>query len=295
MHVTASAQVGASFRSTIFGPLPQLSPLRRSMSLLKSSTPTPTSSFVSVEETNHTTSDNERDANLGHPDAYSDSGSYGEGPSLSVEDRHFLEITGGAGGPHGGEGGIGGDGRGGGSGGYGEGPSLSVEDRHFLEITGGTGGEGGIGGDGRGGLWTVINRGLTIIGGSGGYGEGPSLSVEDLRFSEITGGAGGTGGRHGGKGGIGGRGQAPDLLMPLLSIDEKFRMPNLTVAEFCQRYSLSKKICSLLEEQGFETAGELLEVSSTALRDAGFKGGHILELKRALNEVFYSRAPRSSV
>jgi hypothetical protein len=61
-------------------------------------------------------------------------------------------------------------------------------------------------------------------------------------------------------------------------------LPTLPLAEFCQEYRLSEKIRNLLDEQGFETAGSLLEVSDISLLEDGFKKGQIAEMKRALSQ-----------
>jgi hypothetical protein len=63
------------------------------------------------------------------------------------------------------------------------------------------------------------------------------------------------------------------------------RVPTLTVAEFCQKYHFGDKIRNLLDQQGFETAGAILEVSEMSLLEVGFKIGHIAEMKRALRQL----------
>lgn len=64
-------------------------------------------------------------------------------------------------------------------------------------------------------------------------------------------------------------------------------LPTLPLAEFCQEYRLSEKIRNLLDEQGFETAGSLLEVSDISLLEDGFKKGQIAEMKRALTQFLH--------
>jgi hypothetical protein len=61
----------------------------------------------------------------------------------------------------------------------------------------------------------------------------------------------------------------------------------LTLAEFCLKYQVSDTIRGLLEADGFETAGALLNVSEKDLKEDGFKRGHIAELKRALREFVH--------
>ncbi|KAJ6587899.1 hypothetical protein B0H19DRAFT_1097361 [Mycena capillaripes] len=103
------------------------------------------------------------------------------------------------------------------------------------------------------------------------------------RFRRIHGGTGGEGGPSDIIGGRGGTGQGTRFSHQLLCIDGK-DLPRLSLAEFCQEYKLSDKIHQLLDDQGFETVGALLEVTDTDLKDIGFKIGHIAELKRALND-----------
>jgi hypothetical protein len=67
-------------------------------------------------------------------------------------------------------------------------------------------------------------------------------------------------------------------------------LPNLSVAQFCQKYCLSEGIRNALEDYGCSTAGALFEVSEGDLKDAGFKGGHIAELRRALKQ-FVAKYP----
>ncbi|KAJ6540424.1 hypothetical protein B0H19DRAFT_1313086 [Mycena capillaripes] len=135
--------------------------------------------------------------------------------------------------------------------------------------SGGTGGKGGEGG---------------YTGGEGGLGEAAQLAMENVdRFRRIHGGTGGEGGASDNIGGRGGAGQGPRFSHQLLSIDGK-GLPPLSVAEFCQEYQLSDKIHQLLDNQGFETVGALFKLTDTDLKDAGFKIGHIAELRRALDD-----------
>ncbi|KAF8150277.1 kinase-like domain-containing protein [Mycena galopus ATCC 62051] len=62
-------------------------------------------------------------------------------------------------------------------------------------------------------------------------------------------------------------------------------VPNISVLDFCLQYRVSDKIRQLLDEEGFETAGSLLEMSDMSLKEAGFRVGQIAELKRALKEL----------
>jgi hypothetical protein len=98
----------------------------------------------------------------------------------------------------------------------------------------------------------------------------------------VLGGTGGEGGASDMTGGRGGTGQGPKFSHQLLSIEGN-GLPPLTMAEFCQEYQLSDKIHKLLDDHGFETVGALLKLTDTNLENAGFKVGHIAELKRALN------------
>ncbi|KAJ6542777.1 hypothetical protein B0H19DRAFT_1076827 [Mycena capillaripes] len=82
-----------------------------------------------------------------------------------------------------------------------------------------------------------------------------------------------------------GSGQGLRCAERFVSIEGKaVSVPTLTVAEFCQQYNLSDRILALLNQEGFENAAALLEVSEATLKDVGFKDGQIAELKRALRE-----------
>ncbi|KAJ7750751.1 hypothetical protein B0H14DRAFT_2981778, partial [Mycena olivaceomarginata] len=121
------------------------------------------------------------------------------------------------------------------------------------EFIGGTGGKGGYGGH---------------TGGEGGLGEAAQLAIENVGlFRRIQGGIGGEGGSGNVKGGPGGTGQGPRIGHPLLAIDGN-----------------GGNLQKLLQDQGFETVGGLLEANDTAFENAGFKFGHIAELTRALND-----------
>lgn len=62
------------------------------------------------------------------------------------------------------------------------------------------------------------------------------------------------------------------------------RVPTLSLEEFSKKYALGDSVRKLLENQGFETAGALLEISDSDLESVDFKKGHIAELKRALRD-----------
>ncbi|KAF8130512.1 hypothetical protein K438DRAFT_1999305 [Mycena galopus ATCC 62051] len=62
------------------------------------------------------------------------------------------------------------------------------------------------------------------------------------------------------------------------------KVPVMAINKFCRQYNLSKKIHQLLDNEGFETAGELFQVADGELKELGFKPGCIAELKRALME-----------
>ncbi|KAK7055071.1 hypothetical protein R3P38DRAFT_2844945 [Favolaschia claudopus] len=155
--------------------------------------------------------------------------------------------------------------------------------RNFPAVTGGRGGAGG-----------KSNR----TGGGGGLGEAPRMAVEYAQyFSAVNGGDGGEGGFGANQGGLGGIGQGPRFSQKLMHTDAavRVRMPHLSVKDFCRSYGVSATICKLLSDQGFETAGSLLETDDYTLSDIGFKQGQIAELKRALGQfVAYASASTSS-
>ncbi|KAJ7785430.1 hypothetical protein B0H14DRAFT_2958674 [Mycena olivaceomarginata] len=137
------------------------------------------------------------------------------------------------------------------------------------ELFGGTGGEGGEGGH---------------TGGGSGLEEAAQLAMENVdRFRRVHGGTGGEDGPGDVVGGRGGTGRGPRFSHQLIRIDGK-GLPPLSVAEFCQEYKLTDKIHKLLDDQGFETVGALPKITGTDLKDAGFKIGHIAELRRALDD-----------
>ncbi|KAJ7450550.1 hypothetical protein FB451DRAFT_1285495, partial [Mycena latifolia] len=140
-------------------------------------------------------------------------------------------------------------------------------------LSGGIGGHGGKGGR---------------IGGDGGSGEAPQIPVEEMyRFRHVYGGTGGNGGNGGVQGGDGGIGHGQKFGTRLVCVREGDIVPTLPVADFCRQYCLSDKIHKLLGEQGFETAGALLEVSDISPLEDGFKKGQIAEMKRALKEFLF--------
>ncbi|KAF8186103.1 hypothetical protein K438DRAFT_1765437 [Mycena galopus ATCC 62051] len=135
------------------------------------------------------------------------------------------------------------------------------------------GGKGGLGGKGK------------DLGGEGGLGGGPHIPTEILdRLQAINGGEGGGGGYGDVTPGRGGEGGSPSFSTksPLVSGMEGRKVSHVSLAEFCDQYKLSAKIYQLLDDQGFETAAGLFQVSEEQLTKAGFKPGHIGELKRAL-------------
>ncbi|KAK7007897.1 hypothetical protein R3P38DRAFT_3026596 [Favolaschia claudopus] len=71
---------------------------------------------------------------------------------------------------------------------------------------------------------------------------------------------------------------------------EPFYVPAMTVAKFCQTYNLSDSIRARLEQEEFQTAGKLLEVSETTLQTAGFKSGQIADVKTALKEFLIANS-----
>ncbi|KAJ6537363.1 hypothetical protein DFH09DRAFT_1400526 [Mycena vulgaris] len=69
-----------------------------------------------------------------------------------------------------------------------------------------------------------------------------------------------------------------------LSSDGKpIRVPKIPLADFCQEYGINENIQRILASEGFETAGAILEISETGLKDT-LKIGEIGELRRALRE-----------
>ncbi|KAF8190232.1 hypothetical protein K438DRAFT_1831626 [Mycena galopus ATCC 62051] len=92
------------------------------------------------------------------------------------------------------------------------------------------------------------------------------------------------GDRRGGAGGIGG---GLKFSMPLVSLDDarKASFPEMPTTEFCETYQLGDDIQKLLDAQGFDTADVLLYANEYDLTNAGFKVGHIAELKWALKKI----------
>ncbi|KAF8169199.1 hypothetical protein K438DRAFT_1855840 [Mycena galopus ATCC 62051] len=90
-------------------------------------------------------------------------------------------------------------------------------------------------------------------------------------------------------GGLGGDGDGPNFSRQLV-YGQTPRVPTMSLSEFCRQYRVSDKIRRQLDEQGFETAGSLFEVSDMTLHEAGLKSGHIAELKRALKEYMVRSA-----
>ncbi|KAJ7796360.1 hypothetical protein B0H14DRAFT_2620044 [Mycena olivaceomarginata] len=92
----------------------------------------------------------------------------------------------------------------------------------------------------------------------------------------------------GGIGGKGGTGQGLRFGQPLISIkkDSEAKLSGLDMETqiFASSTRLGKDISDLLQNQGFETPGALLHVSDTDLSRAGFKVGHIAELRWALRK-----------
>ncbi|KAJ6476322.1 hypothetical protein C8R45DRAFT_1217006 [Mycena sanguinolenta] len=127
------------------------------------------------------------------------------------------------------------------------------------------------------------------IGGGGGLGGAPHLATNDVQsFREINGGIGGDGGEGGILGGVGGVGEGPKISNQQLLVSvveaKSLSVPNVLVGDFCRQYRLSDKIRVLLDEYGFETVAAILEVSDSALNEAGLKSGQIVELERALRD-----------
>jgi len=213
----------------------------------------------------------------------------------------------------GGIGGAGGDGlRSGGPGGTGKAPQISIQDVYrFAEFHGGTGGSGGAsdvmlgpvrkiqeakpqlqiateetrpnlrpalsGGAGGAGGWG------TRVGGPGGVGEAAQMAIEDVAvFRAITGGFGGAGGGSANEGGPGGTGEGSKFSSPLLSVDEETRrrLPYTKLEDF----NIKPELRRLLEDQGFQTVGGLLEAYDTDLQPPHFKPGHVSVLTAALRK-----------
>ncbi|KAJ6514793.1 hypothetical protein DFH09DRAFT_1287964 [Mycena vulgaris] len=78
--------------------------------------------------------------------------------------------------------------------------------------------------------------------------------------------------------------QGPESPERFLSRDGKaICVSKLPLADFCQQYEINETIQGILEREGFETAGAVLEISEASLK-AKLKIGQIGELRRALRE-----------
>jgi hypothetical protein len=58
--------------------------------------------------------------------------------------------------------------------------------------------------------------------------------------------------------------------------------PKLTIADFCRNYSLSDSICARLTENGYSGTHTFSYIEVGDLKEMGFKGGEIAELKHAV-------------
>ncbi|KAJ6479093.1 hypothetical protein C8R45DRAFT_1156688 [Mycena sanguinolenta] len=101
-----------------------------------------------------------------------------------------------------------------------------------------------------------------------------------------------------GIGGQGGTGHGPkvrEVEEPMISIQDAAQIPGLdplgeTMDEFCRRYRLGAEIANLLRHHGFGSLGSFQFVTELDLRNAGFKVGHIAELKWALRKMVGERS-----
>ncbi|KAF7373269.1 Kinase-like protein [Mycena sanguinolenta] len=130
-------------------------------------------------------------------------------------------------------------------------------------------------------------------GGGGGLREASHITTQDIEhFAEISGkffsesmvqriqaGIGSDGGSGGSEGSMG---QVLEFLG---------RVPRISIGEFCRKFHVNEEIRKLLEEEGFETARALLELTDAELRRVGFKDGQIAELERALKELLTAGLP----
>ncbi|KAJ7450017.1 hypothetical protein B0H11DRAFT_1928400 [Mycena galericulata] len=91
----------------------------------------------------------------------------------------------------------------------------------------------------------------------------------------------------GGIGGGGGTGQGLKFPKPLTWLNDtsKASFPAMTIVAFCEEYQLGEEIQRRLENNGFDEADDLLHADEFDLKDAGFKVGHIAELKWALKKI----------
>ncbi|KAF7360335.1 hypothetical protein MVEN_00763000 [Mycena venus] len=140
------------------------------------------------------------------------------------------------------------------------------------------GGQGGVGGWG------------DLLGGAGGLGGAPQVSVLYVAFfSKIAvhifffgGGIGGAGGPSAFEGGQGGDGEGPICPSLLFPIDEytRRRIPRTPLDDF----SINPALRTLLQAQGFQTVGGLLEAYDTDVQAPQFKPGHAHVLTGALSK-----------
>ncbi|KAJ7456822.1 hypothetical protein B0H11DRAFT_1925635 [Mycena galericulata] len=92
-----------------------------------------------------------------------------------------------------------------------------------------------------------------------------------------------------GRGGRGGTGEGPRIPQRLISIksgsEDKIPELNMEIEDFSKKYCLGTSLSDLLKNKGFEMPCALLEVNDTDLSRAGFKVGHIAELRWALKKM----------
>ncbi|KAJ7436841.1 hypothetical protein FB451DRAFT_186608 [Mycena latifolia] len=119
-------------------------------------------------------------------------------------------------------------------------------------------------------------------------GHGSELTMSQLAGllakGDVHGGRGRNGGQGEKEGGTGGAGCANKLASPIWSGGNTDGLSVLTVAQFCEDNQLNGEICTLLEGCGFRTSEDLFKALDGDLEKAGFKLGHIAELKRALRQ-----------
>ncbi|KAJ7681372.1 hypothetical protein B0H17DRAFT_1076481 [Mycena rosella] len=84
----------------------------------------------------------------------------------------------------------------------------------------------------------------------------------------------------------------PESAMSKSRNGKTISVPKLNLDDFCQTFGISEDIESRLRAAEFKSAGALLEISETDLKEVGLKIGQIGELRRALRE-FLSREMRS--
>ncbi|KAJ7721248.1 hypothetical protein DFH07DRAFT_946909 [Mycena maculata] len=97
--------------------------------------------------------------------------------------------------------------------------------------------------------------------------------------------------------GRGGIGQSLRFGKSLASIpdDSRVKVPELRmkVDDFCRRYCLGDETSGRLREAGFDRAHDLLEVTDTALSEAGFLLGHIAELSCTMKNTLHGKPATS--